>query len=97
MQLFPRGNQKNKEATMRSDKVKYFLLGVVASMLLFFALASSSDSDRGRYEMVDTSQGTLVLDTHTGAVVKIDIRGRILSDSEHIPASQIQEKLRSTE
>ena len=81
---------------MRTVKVRYFLLGVATSMLLLLALASNGD-DRGRYDIVDTTQGTIIIDTHTGAVVKIDIRSRILSDSEYISSTQIQEKLRATE
>ncbi len=82
---------------MRSDKAKFFVLGVVTSILLIFAIASNGDSARGRYELVETTQGPMILDTHTGAVVRIDIRSRILSDSEHISAADIQEKLRSSD
>ena len=82
---------------MRTEKIRYFLLGAVTSLLLFLLVASNGNDQRGRFDLHEGSQGTLVIDTHTGAVLQIDVRGRYFAEGENIPAAVIRRKLEAKE
>jgi hypothetical protein len=85
---------------MKTIDLKSFLIGLLlaGSILLFVSSSQDSVSSSGRYQIVNITSSYLtntafILDTHTGAVVKIYIDESISSKTDHIPATMIREAM----
>jgi len=79
------------------DKLINLLIGFIFCLALFALLGSTNNSDVGRYQ-ITMAEGighshAFIIDTTSGAVVQVRIRGELVTTNEYFSSEQIREYL----